>query len=146
MVLSGRVRYNTKNFHFSENCQDGDVRLETDGSPFLFSNNKWSPICGHYFWNNNDGATAFCKKLGYPSGTLEIIRQTYSEDSIRVGECRAGEDLMACTGGCNEYETGNGCAKCTQNQGVSVSIACADQGDIYSSCEQGSQRHAHYQY
>ena len=65
--------------------------------------------------------------------------QRYSEDSIRVGDCRVGENLMNCTGGCNEYQTGNGCAACSKNQDVSVRITCADQGDIVSSCLEGNQ-------
>merc|ERR1712110_962745 len=30
-------------------CQDGDVKLRTDGTPFLFKDDRWFPICGHYF-------------------------------------------------------------------------------------------------
>ena len=72
---------------------------------------------------------------------MKKIKQKYSVDSIRVGKCRAGEDLLACTGGCNEYETGNGCARCAQNQRVSISITCDGQGDLtdeVSSCGKGN--------
>ena len=120
--------------------------LYRDGSPFIFFNNKWSPICGHYFWDNNNGSTAFCKKLGYPSGTLQKITDMYLVDSLRVGTCKAGEDMMACTGGCNDYETGNGCAECALGKPVSISITCDGQGGIFSSCEQGNQLYAEHQY
>ena len=34
---------------------------------------KWRPICGHWFWDNNYGAKAFCKRLGYESGEFSDI-------------------------------------------------------------------------
>ena len=65
---------------------------------------------------------------------MEKIKNKYSEDSIRVGSCREKEDLMNCTGGCNEYKTGMGCARCSANDPVSITIACAGQSDVHSSC------------
>ena len=130
------IKYHTKIFNLTQfpgNCEDGDVKLENDGSPFIFLDDKWSPICGHWFWDNNNGAKAFCKKLGYPSGTLQKIRRRYSKDALRVGRCREGEDLMACTWGCNEYETGVGCASCSKSDAQSISITCTDQTDIVAS-------------
>ena len=124
-------------FYSLEACRNGDVMLERNGTPLLFLDNKWSPICGHYFWDTVNGAKAFCKRLAYPSGTLQRIGHTYSEDSVRVGYCNEGEDLLACTGGCNEYETGYGngnSGSCTKNDKVSVSITCVEQSDIFSSC------------
>ena len=44
-------------------CNNGDVWLEDDGTPLFFWNDKLSPICGKWFWNNQIGATLFCQKL-----------------------------------------------------------------------------------
>ena len=111
--------------------QDGDVKLQTDGTPLLFKDYRWFPICGHYFWDNDHGATAFCKKLGYPEGTVHKTKQRYSEDSIRVGKCEEGEFLMACTDGSNSYETGG---SCRAGERAGITITCAEQGERYASC------------
>ena len=91
----------------------------------------WFPICGHWFWDDNHGATAFCRKLGYPSGIVSRTFHGYDEDSIKVGGCVPGDDLIDCTGGGNEYSTGGSCAfgnKC------GVSITCSGLASRYSSC------------
>ena len=112
-------------------CQDGDVKLQTDGTPFLFKDDRWFPICGHYFWDNNHGAKSFCKQLGYTEGWISETRLTYSEDSIRVGKCEEGEYLMSCTGDDNSYETGG---SCSAGNDAGISIECAGQGERYASC------------
>ena len=112
-------------------CQDGDVKLQSDGTPFLRKDDTWYPICGHYFWDNNHGATAFCNKLGYPEGWISETGLTYSEDSIRVGKCEEGEYLMDCTDGSNTYETGG---SCSAGHEAGITITCAEQGERYSSC------------
>ena len=98
-------------------------------------NNKWSPICGHYFWNNNFGATAFCKELGYPSGSWEHTNNELDEDSIQVGQCSDGEELMACTAGYNEYSITNDCKRDSENgKKAGIRITCENQADRYTSC------------
>ena len=89
-----------------------------------------SPICGHYFWNNQNGAKSFCQKLGYIGGT-QIglgLGKTYSEDAIRVGGCKPGEDLESCSSKCNDKELGNvneaGCKSCAAGRPVKISITC----------------------
>ena len=89
-----------------------------------------SPVCGHYFWNNQNGAKSFCKKLGYIDGTQNGFKsgQTYSEDAIRVGRCNPGEDLESCSNKCNDKELGNinekGCSNCAAGQPVKITITC----------------------
>jgi len=78
-------------------CNVGDVKLEKDGTPMLFWKEKWSPICGHYFWDNQHGANTFCKKLGYPSGKQERASAKYGEESIQIGRCNKDVDLTECT-------------------------------------------------
>merc|ERR1711881_521945 len=80
-----------------EHCNVGDVKLEKDGTPMLFWKEKWSPICGHYFWDNQHGANTFCKKLGSPSGKQERASAKYGEESIQIGRCNKDVDLTECT-------------------------------------------------
>ena len=126
------IRYSVKKafssfYKLSEQvCMNGDVKLEKDGTPKLFWNSKWSPICGHYFWNNHYGATSFCKKLGYSNGKQygHSSGQTYSEDAIRIGLCSEGQNLENCDGGCNDKGVGNGCANCAAGEKIKLTIRC----------------------
>ena len=100
--------------------------------PEVFLNGKWSPICGHWFWDNDYGAELFCQKLDptYTHGTVTKRRDKPLEsDGIRIGKClsgdiRGGDKWLGCTGGCNDLGTGNGCAQCAAGQGASVEIYC----------------------
>merc|ERR1712166_506909 len=84
------------------------------------------PICGHYFWDNNDGATTVCQGLGYggfSSGTHTKTRTTYSTDAMAVGECSAGQALTSCNHGGNGWgnlEYGGGWCKAGTQIGVTV--------------------------
>ena len=45
------------------------VELKYGKNPIVKTNDgKWTPICGHWFWDNNYGARLFCKQLGYNNG------------------------------------------------------------------------------
>ena len=90
------------------------------------------PICGHYFWDNQDGAKLFCQKMGYQAGKFSVrgSGQKYSMNSFKVGKCNRGDNWKSCTGGCNDYQGGGACsnnkpAKCDQNQGVKITIQCS---------------------
>ena len=120
------------NFSLPATCKTDDVWLEEDGTPLVFWNRKWSPICGHGFWDNDNGATAFCNKLGYKSGTVNRIESSYSIARLRIGRCHTSEDLAACnrrTNQDNKY--------CHPQDTAAISITCGQQGDKYSSCELG---------
>ena len=82
------------------------------------------PICGHYFWDNQHGATTFCKKLGYSGGKQEKANAKYSEKSIVIGTCKAGQDLAECTKGEKKY-WGKG--------GPAIRITC-ESATVLSSC------------
>jgi hypothetical protein len=107
-----------------KHCTNGDVKLEKDGTPKFFWNGQWSPICGHYFWNNQFGATSFCKKLGYTKADQHRTNKNYDEDAIRIGQCNKGQSLEECTGGCNDKGLGNGCASCSTGNEVALTITC----------------------
>ena len=111
-------------------CARGDVLLAKNGTPFLFWDRKWTPICGHWFWDNDHGATAFCTKLGYEYGHVNKIENSYHVPAIHVGKCRAGEELTGCTWTKNYYDFRN----CNPGDPIGITITCNRQTETYSSC------------
>ena len=120
----------TKCFYKSEN--DGEVRLNDGKYPEVFLHGTWSPICPHFFWDNNHGATLFCQKLNpeFKSGT--VIRRydkPLGSDGIRIGKCFSSDNWLECSGGCNDIEIGGHCynaagAKCEAGSAPSIEIHC----------------------
>ena len=112
-------------------CGNGDVKLEDDGTPLVLWEDVWSPICGHYFWDNQVGASIFCSKLGYEHGEQSHDGNSYSTDGFRIGKCEEGDDLASCTGGCNDYELGGQCSnswsggECMQSEPMAMTISCS---------------------
>ena len=101
--------------------------------PEVSIHGSWAPICGHYFWGNNHGATLFCQKLSpeFKYGTL-IHRpdKPIEVDGIRIGKCFSDDHWPECTGGCNDFETGNSCfeakaGKCSAGDVGSIEIHCS---------------------
>ena len=135
-------------------CSNGDVGLVNDGTPFIFWDSQWFPICGHYFWDNHVGSTLFCKKLGYESGNVHRAEneEKYAVDSFRVGFCNEDDEWENCRGGCNDYQAGGYCgngdikdrgngnsgARCEKNYGIKITIKCLDWVENNSvSCDGG---------
>ena len=89
-------------------CANGDVMLKNDGRPYIYWNNKWSPISGHFFWDNEIGVNKFCRKLGPESGVIFDKRSYhYAVDAIRLGTCKEDDDWdTGCSGGHNHYKLG----------------------------------------
>jgi hypothetical protein len=114
-------------------CANGDVKLEDDGTPLVLWDDVWPPICGHYFWDNQIGATKFCEKMGYQQGEQsgEGEGNHYSKDAFKIGKCKNDDDWNTkCTGGCNDYEVGGKCSNafiggnCAQEEGMAMTITC----------------------
>merc|ERR1712153_75859 len=136
--LTNGNAYNNRVYCCSDDTAlvDGSVRAENGATatagvafvPEVMFNGNWYPICGHYFWDNNDGATTVCQGLGYggfSSGTHTKTRTTYSTDAMAVGECSAGQALTSCNHGGNgwgnlEYN-GGWCKAGTQ---IGVTVTC----------------------
>ena len=122
---------------------DACVKLESDGTPKLFWDNKWVPICGHFFWDNNNGAKSICNRNGYSDGVVVKTNSAYSEDSIRLGRCNSGEDLQSCSSGCRDKGLGNGCSSffeccnCDAGQAVGIKVSCTGlvAGTEINSCD-----------
>ena len=107
-------------------------RLVDGKHPEVLIHGNWSPICGHYFKDNHHGATLFCRTLNpeFKSGTATDTGKPLDSDGIRIGKCFTDDHWPQCTGGCNDFETGNSCfqdnsAKCSAGNGVSVEIHCS---------------------
>ena len=95
----------------------------------LYSDGQFHPICGRYFWNNDNGADTFCRELGYENGGVlgEITNIVFSTNAVNVGECNAGEALDACTGGGNNaWDNMNyGTNFCHAGQNIGVKVQCS---------------------
>ena len=83
------------------------VRLQNGKYPEVFWNGVWVPICGHWFWDNNFGATLFCKQLGFKSGIIKRNDQQVEADAIRIGRCTTWDNIwLHCSGGRNNLDVG----------------------------------------
>ena len=103
------------------NCPLRNAKLGADGIPYLYRMGNWRPICGHGFWDNQEGAKAFCRELGFSGGEFTKMNGSYSENAIRVGKCKPGESIGSCTGGANLYYT---VSSCNADKKVKVTISC----------------------
>ena len=86
----------------------------------------WSPLCGHYFWDNQYGAEKFCQKLGYPSGmhSGKPMQKSYPVDSFSLGTCLPEDKWPCCTGGENYFNVGtpalNGTCEKSNDQAIVI--------------------------
>merc|ERR1719225_712745 len=99
------------------NCVMPDVRLGKNDMAEIRVNGKWTPICGHYFWDKQYGANLFCQKLGWKSGEFgkKITLPKNANPAIRIGTCEVEDtSLEACSGQCNDQTTGGDteCGNC----------------------------------
>ena len=54
----------------------GSVRLGDMDIAEVFFNHQWVPICGHWFWDNDEGANLFCQELGFEAGNIRRRKLT----------------------------------------------------------------------
>ena len=144
-------------------CEEYDVALGEDKTPFIFIKNKdkkkknepsdenplmWWPICGDFFGNNDYGATLFCNKLGdYEIGEIHIRPQFLTNttldvpmDSYMIGTCNFDDpNLQKCTGGCNLREIGGTCAgrQCAALKSANIEIKCKVNSETSDHAQQG---------
>ena len=85
------------------------------------SRGHWSPICGHGFWDNQEGAKAFCRELGFSGGEVMKMNANYSEYAIRIGRCDPGESISSCMGDSKSYNYAPGCRPGNE---VKITISC----------------------
>ena len=120
--------------HLFQGCFDGDLKL--DGStPMIYWNERWSPICGHHFWDNDIGASLFCQQLGFGSGKIKQKYLTLPSDGLWVGGCRDGDKWLQCSNPkCNQLKIGGQCndspGYCDKGVKAAFSIECVDSGKL----------------
>ena len=106
--------------------QDGKKPIAGEAFvPEVLYKGQYYPICGHYFWDNDDGATTVCKALGFISGKVKKTEAKYTVDAMPVGQCKSGEPLDKCTGGKNawgnlDYQNG----WCKKGKAIGVQVIC----------------------
>ena len=103
----------------------GDVpftpEIEHDGSYY--------PVCGIGFADNDEGASALCRRMGYNYGGKAIrTHAIYAKDAMPIGRCNPGEGVESCSAGGNAYGdfTSQGGA-CAAGNPVGVQIVCNEQ-------------------
>ena len=118
---------------FSESCAEGDVLLGKDDVPYYYKDGKFSPICGHWFWDDQYGADAFCQALGFTGGTLRKDEGKYQQDAVMIGMCNSFDAIDRCTGGFNSYAFPS---NCRVGNNVKLLVACDESipGSVLSSC------------
>ena len=96
------------------------------GQPFVpevLYKDTYYPICGHYFWDNHNGATTVCKSLGFNNGESKMTMAVYDVDAMPVGRCNPGQELTTCPIGLKAW--GNlDSAVCKKGQKAGVKVTC----------------------
>ena len=64
-------------------CVDFDVKLDSYpvGRPSVLKGNEWYPVCGLSQAENDFGADAACKKMGYAGGQLVNSKELVTESA-----------------------------------------------------------------
>ena len=99
--------------------------------PEILYQDNYYPICGHFFWDNDNGATTVCKLLGFKSGKRTKSLVKFGVDAMPVGDCKPSEDLRKCTGGGNawgRFDYRNGW--CKKGTSVGVTVTCDTPGAL----------------
>lgn len=95
--------------------------------PEIHWHGSWWPICGHWFWDNDEGAATFCRMLGFESGKRKVTRAIRPRDAIVVGNCKRLETLTECSGGQNHFgdpAKNPKAAMCAKGQNIGVQVTC----------------------
>ena len=105
--------------------------MDQDKYPEVFINGMWYPICGHYFWDNNNGANLFCRKLNpqYKNGVVLKTRRRLKKNAVRVGRCNGNDQWLKCRGQCNGNGIGGTCpgfwgGRCNRGDRAGIEIRC----------------------
>merc|ERR1712196_543517 len=58
--------------------KDGEARLSAypKGRIEIYRAGKWGTLCGHFWWDNDHGASMICKQVGYPAGGKQMRKGT----------------------------------------------------------------------
>lgn len=111
-------------------------------TPEVLVHNEWHEICGHWFWNNHNGATAVCNKFGFSKGYLQEERWEDNDwsgsyllrNGIMIGQCNEGESLEGCSGNWNTYDVSGGCMA---GDAAGIAVTCTNDETSLGPCAIG---------
>ena len=116
-------------------CENSDARLSSypKGVAEYCKDDRWYPICGHYFVDNDVGADLICKGKGYSKGAKRVgLTRNLRKDAVYVGRCDEGDKIYDCTGtnadgtccdgNSQRYQLGQG--DCTAYLSTGVEVEC----------------------
>merc|ERR1719271_1367490 len=114
-------------------CKEWDLKLDRypKGRPFAFHGGAWHPLCGHWLWNNDFGADAACKHMGYDGGQRHFDYAEAQVDHLYVGMCAKGEKPGFCTAGCCSHgcpRNSLGCGDCAKGHHNGIMFECFGEG------------------
>ena len=124
-----------------QGCFDGDLKL--DGStPMIYWNERWSQICGHHFWDNDNGVNKFCKTLGYDYGHLRKNNKKSQSRGFWIGRCKKHDRFPYCTSRCNKMSLGGTCKtnflggpSCNRGNHKIFTVKCHGLYGSFSTCQ-----------
>ena len=104
----------------------------------IYWNGQWLQVCSHHFRDNSVGVNAFCKKLGYVSGSFRRSRKKSGKNAFWIGKCRWDDKFPYCTGKCNTQTLGGICTESGRNCGAGehnvAVVECNGPRGLSSSC------------
>ena len=108
----------------------GTVAIEGKIAKICY-NGRLVPICGRFFWDNNNGARLFCKMLGKGGGIVQKRGTKLVEDAYYAGTCSSTDKhITECSAGTNKRTLGGvtsifKSASCNKGSKAAVRIECA---------------------
>jgi len=105
---------------------NGDHTFVKGDEPFVpevLFEGAYHPVCGLDFADNNEGASAICREVGFDyGGVVKRTNAVFDQDAVAIGKCREGESIVSCTGGGNHYQ--ESIPSCASGQQIGVEITC----------------------
>ena len=104
-------------------------------------NDRLVPICGHYFWENNNGARLFCKMLGKGGGRVNKNQDIeLTEDAYYAGMCSSTDQhITECSSAGNHHSLGGaemfGSSSCNKGSKAAIYIECGGKKFLLYSAE-----------
>jgi len=120
-------------------CKNMDVKLDTYpiGTVLVYIDGTWTPLCGHYWWDEPKGAMTVCQNLGYDSGYVSQKNIWKQVDMFFAGMCLSGEKIGECSqwpkdfkGANGQNQVGGGMCKGAGNNGVKITCTMVEPGAL----------------
>jgi len=114
----------------------GDVVENIAFTPEVRFQGRWYPICGLYFWDNDNGATAICKDHGFSVGKIvgkstpttppgDADRFTFDTDGKYVGTCLNSDTKLELCESANWEKPSVSGRDCSEGLKLGFTIKCS---------------------